>query len=217
MENEFELKPFDKVLVRDNNNDVWAADIFEKYKDSISGFYYECITSVWKQCIPYKGNEHLLGTTDTPKRYNLDNDTLFEMKLKPFDKVLVRYGNSYTWQPELFYKFDEGKYYTLGNVEWPQCIPYKGNEHLLGTSKSLEIIDLDNNILFGIELKVGYVLEFEDSHIAGVIIPTNEGLAISYLVGGWAYLKDVTVDNIEAMRGPIENGSFIEGKVLWHK
>lgn len=140
-----------------------------------------------------------------------------ENNFKPFDKVLVRYGNSYTWQPELFYKFDEGKYYTLGNVEWPKCIPYEGNEHLMDTSNMPEITDLENGILFGVKLKVGYVLEFEDSHIAGVIIPSSNGLAISYLVGGWAYLKNVTVDNIEAIRGPIENDSFTEGKVLWHK
>lgn len=142
-----------------------------------------------------------------------------ENNFKPFDKVLVRYGNSYTWQPELFYKFDEGKYYTLGNVEWPQCIPYEGNEHLLGASETVEITDLDNNILFGIELKVGYVLEFEDSHIAGVIIPTNNGLAISYYYDGcWDYLKNITTkNNIKAIRGPIENDSFIGGKVLWHK
>lgn len=40
-----------------------------------------------------------------------------ENNFKPFDKVLVRDGNGDTWKPELFYRFDEGKYYTLGNVE----------------------------------------------------------------------------------------------------
>lgn len=145
-----------------------------------------------------------------------------ENNFKPFDKVLVRYGNSYTWQPELFYKFDEGKYYTLGNVEWPQCIPYEGNEHLLGASETVEITDLDNNILFGIELKVGYVLEFENSHIAGVIIPSDNGLAVSYFNDGcWDYLKNIITNKknniVKAIRGPIENDSFIGGKVLWHK
>lgn len=140
-----------------------------------------------------------------------------ENNFKPFDKVLVRYGNNYTWQPELFYKFDEGKYYTLGDVEWPQCIPYEGNEHLLGTSKSLEIIDLKNNILFGIELKAGYVLELKDFHSAGVIVPTNKKLIVSYLIGGWDYLENVFVDTITAIRDSIGDHSFIGGKVLWHK
>lgn len=37
-----------------------------------------------------------------------------------------------------------------------------------------EFTDLKNNILFGVKLKIGYVLEFKDSHIAGVIIPTEK-------------------------------------------
>lgn len=135
---------------------------------------------------------------------------------KPFDKVLVRDSNSSTWQPELFYKF-EGRYYTVGDVDWSQCIPYEGNEHLLDTTKTPDFIDLENNILFGIELQVGYVLEFENSHKAGVIIPTNQGLAVSYFKGGWDFLGDIDVNNITAIRYFIDGESFIEGKILWHK
>lgn len=79
MENKFEFKPFDKVLVRESDNDVWHIDIFEKWNET----YYICLMSTWEQCIPYKDNEHLLGTTGTPKKYNSNNDTLFEIKLKP--------------------------------------------------------------------------------------------------------------------------------------
>lgn len=141
-----------------------------------------------------------------------------KFELKPFDKVLVRSSNAYEWQPELFYKInEEGKYCTLGNVEWRQCIPYEGNEHLMDTANMPEITDLKNNILFGIELKVGYVLEFEDSHIAGVIVPTNRELAVSYLKGNWDYLKNVIVDNITAIRGFIDGHSFRGGRVLWQK
>ena len=140
------------------------------------------------------------------------------MEFKPFDKVLVRDGNAYEWQPELFYKInEEGKYCTLGNVEWSQCIPYKDNEHLMDTSNMPEITDLKNNILFGVELKAGYVLEFENSHIAGVIIPTEKKeLAVSYLSGGWDYLENI-IDNIKTIKGPLENDDFIGGKVLWQK
>lgn len=83
MKNEFELKPFDKVLVRDKNTKVWVIDIFEKYEDSISGFCYKCMTSLWKQCIPYEGNEHLVGTTDDPEKYDKNKNTLFGIKLEP--------------------------------------------------------------------------------------------------------------------------------------
>lgn len=79
MKNEFEFKPFDKVLVRNNDNDVWHIDLFERWNEP----YYICLMSTWEQCIPYKGNEYLLDTTKTPKRYNSNNDTLFEIKLKP--------------------------------------------------------------------------------------------------------------------------------------
>ena len=56
--NGYEFKPFDKVLVRDYDSEVWSIDLFaEKERDD----KYICMTSSWKQCIPYEGNEHLLG------------------------------------------------------------------------------------------------------------------------------------------------------------
>lgn len=141
------------------------------------------------------------------------------MEFKPFDKVLVRDGNVYEWQPELFYKInEEGKYCTLGNVEWSQCIPYEGNEHLMDTANMPEITDLKNNILFGVELKVGYVLIFKDSHIAGVIIPTEKKeLAVSYFNSGWDYLKNIDINSIIAIKGPLKDANFKGGMLLWQK
>ena len=55
-----ELKPFDKVLVRDFESQAWQVSLFS-YKDSDS--YYCCNGCSWNQCIPYIGNESLLGTT----------------------------------------------------------------------------------------------------------------------------------------------------------
>lgn len=55
-----ELKPFDKVLVRDSKSDNWRANLFGYIgKDG----YYRCVYANWAYCIPYIGNEHLLGTT----------------------------------------------------------------------------------------------------------------------------------------------------------
>lgn len=55
-----ELKPFDKVLVRDSESDKWRANLFGYInKDG----YYHCVYANWAYCIPYAGNEHLLGTT----------------------------------------------------------------------------------------------------------------------------------------------------------
>jgi hypothetical protein len=55
------LKQFDKVLARDCNNDKWNIDFFGYYKGNGT---YQCMTFTKNQCIPYDGNEHLLGTTD---------------------------------------------------------------------------------------------------------------------------------------------------------
>lgn len=57
------LKPFDKVLVRDNNEQKWTVDLFSFYdKDSV--YTFACVGHYVNQCIPYEENEHLLGTTN---------------------------------------------------------------------------------------------------------------------------------------------------------
>lgn len=62
IEEECELKPFDKVLVR-NNNAFWSADIFGEY---IPNKGYMCTSKfIWDECVPYEGNEKLLGTTNS--------------------------------------------------------------------------------------------------------------------------------------------------------
>ena len=63
-----EFKPFDKVLVRNTDTEEWFPGFFEKF-DSTWNYPYHimnrrCMTDfAFKQCIPYEGNEHLLGTT----------------------------------------------------------------------------------------------------------------------------------------------------------
>lgn len=61
------LKPFEsRVLVRDKNTDEWRGHFFSHY-DSNSDRPYVCIgvegINEYKQCIPYEGNEHLLGSS----------------------------------------------------------------------------------------------------------------------------------------------------------
>lgn len=55
------LKPFDEVLVRDFDSEVWEIDFFSKLLD---GKHFKCIGASYVQCIPYKGNEYLYNTTD---------------------------------------------------------------------------------------------------------------------------------------------------------
>lgn len=63
--NKPQFKPFDKVLVRENNSQVWHCD-FYSYTDSVHGTHY-CVGHCGNQILPYEGNEHLIGTTDKPK------------------------------------------------------------------------------------------------------------------------------------------------------
>lgn len=60
---EYEFKPFDKVLVSDDYKDSkWSCDFFShKNEDGL----YVCIGHIWENCIPYnEQTEHLLGTTE---------------------------------------------------------------------------------------------------------------------------------------------------------
>ena len=58
------FKPFDKVLVRDDGTQEWCANYFSHYRGYDKYYPYACIDSHYRYCIPYEGNEHLLGTTD---------------------------------------------------------------------------------------------------------------------------------------------------------
>lgn len=61
---ESQFKPFDKVLVRDNEKQVWLPRLFDSHVEQ-ADFWTQDGKS-WKMCIPYKGNESLAGTTDKP-------------------------------------------------------------------------------------------------------------------------------------------------------
>lgn len=62
-EDVYKFKPFDKVLVRDTEDDDWHVSLFVRkiadaqYKEE----RYECLNGTgWIYCIPYEGNEHFL-------------------------------------------------------------------------------------------------------------------------------------------------------------
>lgn len=68
--------------------------------------------------------------------YLLDGQKKYDFK--PFDQVLVRASNLGNWNLHLFARVreEEYKYECLGGLRYKECIPYQGNEHLLGTNKS---------------------------------------------------------------------------------
>ena len=63
---EHKFKPFDRVLVRDDEEDRWRISLFAK-KETDADFPYRCMGEVYSFCIPYEGNESLLGTSNSPE------------------------------------------------------------------------------------------------------------------------------------------------------
>lgn len=60
-----QFKPFDKVLVRDSESDKWKCAFYSHFEPK--GIYHYCTTGgVYAMCIPFEGNEHLVGTTKNP-------------------------------------------------------------------------------------------------------------------------------------------------------
>lgn len=58
------LKPFDKVLVRCSSLEKWHIDFFEVFNGK-NKYSFTCLhNNRYNECIPYEGNEHLLGTTN---------------------------------------------------------------------------------------------------------------------------------------------------------
>lgn len=66
----YEFKPFDKVLVKYHEDDNWKASLFTRTitDDQDGETKYECLNgTVVVYCIPFEGNEHLLGTDENPE------------------------------------------------------------------------------------------------------------------------------------------------------
>ena len=66
-----EFKPFDKVLVRSTNNGITSLWMPKFFSDIIIGSngptYFTTDDKCYSECIPYEGNEHLVGTTKNPE------------------------------------------------------------------------------------------------------------------------------------------------------
>lgn len=92
-QNQFEFKPFDKVLVR-NSAQNWKISLFSHtdYNETIMQF--RCINGFYKECIPYnEETAHLIGTNkpykpSEPKIWQIAstgyNDTMTSEELSNF-------------------------------------------------------------------------------------------------------------------------------------
>lgn len=64
--------------------------------------------------------------TPIPSKFDINT-------FKPFEsRVLVRSDKSMMWKPAIYGIYKDSLYWMVGGFAWIQCIPYKGNEHLLG-------------------------------------------------------------------------------------
>ena len=64
------LKPFNKVLVRDSDVDVWQCEMFSHFCSRETTYPFFCCGSPYYYCIPYNSEtEHLLGTTEEAPQY----------------------------------------------------------------------------------------------------------------------------------------------------
>lgn len=134
----------------------WVNDDYTEFNTTIN--YYESIASFGTEEACYtdrfvkvsdKGRamfianaEKYYGGKYNPETLRVEPVKVAEPKcsFKPFDKVLVRYGNG-IWGATFFSRYDNKSawaYVGVDCINWEQCIPYEGNEHLLGTDKSPE-------------------------------------------------------------------------------
>ena len=64
------LKPFDKVLVRDECHEKWKCEFYSYLHDDNRCYPYIVINDAYKHCIPYNDDtKHLVGTTDEAPEY----------------------------------------------------------------------------------------------------------------------------------------------------
>ena len=59
------LKPFEKVLVRDEDNEKWNCGLFSHKNEFNNVYPYRCVGTPYTYCIPYNDDtKHLIGTSE---------------------------------------------------------------------------------------------------------------------------------------------------------
>ena len=154
-----EFKDGDILCVIDNSNDYHYILI---YKGQDKEHIYRYVTMFEDNSLHIRKDAHLTKPEDYSMRYATDEekqqlfdalekegkawdaekkqieDSKSKVELKPCGKVLVRDSKSDYWRPTLFSHIDKNGYYYCVWAGWTYCIPYEGNESLLGTNKDVE-------------------------------------------------------------------------------
>ena len=112
------FKPFDKVLVRDLDSQKWVVSFFSHIDEANSYPYCTVNGACFAQCIPYEGNENLVGDTGEPKSTWV-----------PIHGRLVAVSDyGVTWHLRVFDRQDEyNRYFCYENdgktTAWTYCKP----------------------------------------------------------------------------------------------
>lgn len=150
---EIEPKFKEGDVVIDKDGDIY---LVLKVKDSnfvtVSAVLYENhVLSIYNNFDVYRHiNELTLASTTNRNKlssalvregfkYNKEQHKFIRQEFKPFDKVLIRRKYDNIWMPKLYAGFKENAlfpYICVDGYEGTQCIPYEGNEYLLGTTDS---------------------------------------------------------------------------------
>lgn len=148
-------------MVWGDDNEYSGIGIFKEYDASKQKFStYIFLNEDFDESITCNNEGHLLCNSilteateeekqrlfdilaDRGKRWNAKKKQIVDLKpeieFKPFDKVLVRNDKEDQWSANIFSYQVRDMYYCLGEGYWRYCIPYIGNESLLGTAKDVE-------------------------------------------------------------------------------
>ena len=83
-----------KVLIRDSEEEIWVGAIFSHiFKDKKLYPYGVIGSSDWfKMCIPYEGNEHLLGSSENPDKEYVIEGIQKEIETPETDRKTYGHG-----------------------------------------------------------------------------------------------------------------------------
>lgn len=123
------FNPGAMVLVKSTFGE-WKVDYFSHYRED-RALKYSCVGGIYSECIPYKGNESLLGT---------DKDIEPKWTPKPNELVAVSIDGN-IWLMAIFNKIDEQDPSTFicdtggMNKSWNFCEPF--NKHFSYTNVNI--------------------------------------------------------------------------------
>lgn len=129
-QDDWELVKEPKFKIGDKIRKKDGSDYRLRTIESINNNYYIIKTPDWfDNC--YITDKLPFNCQD---EYELIYNKKFDINtMKPFEsRVLVRDTDHYEWEGAIFGRYDGNTFFTIGGVDWKYCIPYEGNEHLLG-------------------------------------------------------------------------------------